>query len=152
MQFFPNINKRLRSEEKRSPVLRGSGLRIMIEMEGDLMKQLFVILMLMFTAQMTAMPQSKSMEHGVNINSDSPKLLEVILTVSLEEIMISPEGITVDYEGQMLNVCSLERKGDFWIVRAQKWYQCPNEHTRTCTYCGGCGYIGCLYHCDGTCC
>ena len=116
------------------------------------MKQLFVALLLVFTAQIAAMPCSKCMEHAVDCSSDAPRLLEVVLEVSLEKITVTHEGITVEFNGEVLNVNSMERKGTLWIVRAQKWYQCPNGHTRACTYCGGCGYLDCLYYCDGTCC
>lgn len=103
--------------------------------------------MLLFAISFAFMPVLQAGEMNKSI-----KLEEVILTLPFEELIISDDGILVNYDGDLLAVHSLERKGELWTVRAQGWFKCYNGHMRACPQCGGCGALDCPWYCDGYCC
>lgn len=84
--------------------------------------------------------------------ADMAKLEEVVLTLPFENLIISPEGIMVNYQGNLLAVHALYKNGEQWTVKAGGWYSCRNGHTRACPCCGGCAAFDCEFYCDGYCC
>ncbi len=103
----------------------------------------------MLTAAIVAAPTIQA-----KVSSDTTKLEEVVLTLPFEELIISPEGILVNYEGDLLAVHALVRHGEQWRVRAggSRYFRCLNGHWRACPICGGCAVSDCDYYCDGYCC
>ncbi|NGX61620.1 MAG: hypothetical protein K940chlam9_01107 [Chlamydiae bacterium] len=109
------------------------------------MKKIFFILFLVFAMGIPLIHAAES--------SNDISLEEIVLTVSLDQLIISSEGIMVNYEGNLLPVHSVIKKGEEWVVKATGgWYKCPRGHTRACPLCGGCAFLGCPFYCDGYCC
>lgn len=109
------------------------------------MKQMLFILLLMFAIKVNA-EDIPSFQNQIGINARMPKLVEVVLTLPFEGLIINQEGISVNYEGNLLAVHSLERSGDQWLVRAGR-NECPNGHTIVCR-CRGCAVSSCSYCCS----
>lgn len=109
------------------------------------MKKLLYVLMLVASFAFSQAIQA-------NITVDNAKLEEVVLTVPFEALIISREGIAVNFQGDLLAVHALCKNGEQWTIRAGGYYECHNGHTRACPQCGGCAVPDCLYYCDGYCC
>ncbi|MCH9611438.1 MAG: hypothetical protein K0U13_03055 [Chlamydiae bacterium] len=79
---------------------------------------------------------------------------EIVVSVSLNEIVFSEGNMFIEHEGSLLPVHSLTKDEEAWLVRASlaDWYKCPEGHMRACPICGGCAYMECWYYCDGYCC
>lgn len=108
------------------------------------MKKLLLMLMLMFGFHLYASDIQFSQNQS-KMSANMPKLVEVVLTLPFEALIINQDGISVDYEGKLLAVHSLEKSGDYWLARAGDY--CPNGHTIVCR-CGGCAVSSCGYCCS----
>jgi len=108
------------------------------------MKNFFFILLLICAIQLNA-NDALSIHNQVNMSANTPKLVEVVLTLSFEDLIIHQDGISVNYEGNLFIVHSLEKSGAQWLVRAGKY--CPNNHRVVCG-CGGCAISSCGYCCS----
>ncbi len=108
------------------------------------MKKLLFLILLMFVVHSYAhdMKLSASL---VKMNANVPQFLEVTLMLPFEALIIETSGISVNYEGNLLAVHSLEKSGDLWIIRAGG--NCPKGHRVVCR-CGGCANSGCPYCCS----
>ena len=83
---------------------------------------------------------------------NNAEMEELVLSVSSDKLNVTPQGISVEYQGQNLPVQALFKNGQQWTVQVRVGvFSCPRGHYRVCPYCGGCGYLGCPFYCDGTC-
>lgn len=111
------------------------------------MKQFFFILLLLFSIKVhTIEISSPHCDYAGDQNN--PKL-EMVFTVPTSELIITDEGISVNYKGELLSIYSLERKGKNWLVRTVG-LTCRNGHPSICWYCRGCAE-NCSYRCPGNC-
>lgn len=108
------------------------------------MKKILCMLVMMFVFHLYA-GDIQPMHTQTKIDSHTAKLVEVVLTLPFEGLIINQEGIAVNYEGNLLAVHSLERSGEYWVVRAGGY--CPNGHRIVCR-CGGCAISSCGYSCS----
>lgn len=77
---------------------------------------------------------------------------EFVITVPSDDITITPEGISVEYQGQQFPVQALFKSGQQWTVQFRVGlFSYPEGHMRVCPYCGGCGNPICRFYCDSTC-
>ena len=109
------------------------------------MKKLLLMLTLMSAFHLYA-NDIQSFKDQPKTNVPGPKLVEVVLTLPFEDLIINQDGISIDYEGNLLAVHSLERRGNQWLARASQG-ECPNGHTIICK-CGGCAVSSCGYCCS----
>jgi hypothetical protein len=87
--------------------------------------------------------------YASNTNLQSIQKIEMVLTVCAEDLIITHEGINVIFNNALLEVSSLERSEDYWLVKAA--LKCPKGHPTVCWYCRGCAVSGCPYRCMGGC-
>ncbi len=112
------------------------------------MKNFLFAVLLLLTVQVYA-----NHDQSAGSKSETPKLVEVVLTLPLEDLIVSPDGILVNYQGNLLPVHALVKNGEQWTIRAGgEFFKCLNGHWRACPQCGGCADPECLYYCDGYCC
>lgn len=99
------------------------------------MRTLLFVLMFALTSSLYAQ----------TMQSPSPKLIEMVLTVPTDCLILDANGLSVNYEGNLLAVCSLEKTGTEWSVKVAGY--CPNGHRVVCR-CGGCAISSCGYCCS----
>lgn len=80
---------------------------------------------------------------------DNYPLFEIVFSVTPSDLIVTDEGISVNYNGELFDVQSLERVGDNWVVRVGS--TCRRGHPMICWYCRGCAVGGCPYRCPGDC-
>lgn len=108
------------------------------------MKYFFFIFLAVFSTQIYANePNCYSVR-----SQDLPKT-ELVFLVTTNELVVTDEGISIHYNGELLNVNSLERIGQNWEVRVGS--TCPKGHPMFCWYCRGCAASDCPYRCPGDC-
>lgn len=114
------------------------------------MKQLLCLFLLIFSMQTFATEiESKHIESTQRDFLNHPCKLELILSIPTRDLIISEEGIGINFNGKLLNVHSLEREGENWKVRIG--FTCKRGHSSICWYCHGCATPGCPFQCPGGC-
>lgn len=107
-----------------------------------LMATLLSALLMPFAAQAEQFCHNCYQEEG---QLESEIRLEAVITVPLEHLSVTSEGIFVLYEDQLWEAQSLERTGEQWTVRVASYGSCPNRHMKGCPH--GCAVRGCSYFC-----